>query len=95
VSLDDTDRTPWRDHQAREERRFDRGIHHSDLETERVQYLDMLAEDIAAIEDELAYKRRLYEMAEQEMPEPSTRPSDVRGVKSAGADERETWREVS
>lgn len=58
---------------------------------EQVRYLEDLAEQIAAVEDELVHLRAKYERVEQWQPEPSTRPTDLRGVKSAGADEREQW----
>ncbi len=62
---------------------------------EQVRYLEDLAEQIAAVEDELVQLRARYERVEQWQPEPRERPCDLRGVKSAGADDRETWREVS
>lgn len=58
---------------------------------EQVRYLEELAEEIAALEDELAVKRARYEQVDQWQPEPSVRVVDMRGVKSAGVDDREEW----
>lgn len=59
----------------------------------RDRAMEDLAEEIAAIEDELAYKRAEYARLDQWVPEPSPQPSlDARGLKSTGTDEREAWR---
>lgn len=60
---------------------------------QRDRAMEDLAEEIAAIEDELAHKRAEYARLEQWLPEPEPVPVlDARGLKSAGIDEMEAWR---
>ena len=64
-----------------------------DPAVERDRAMEYLAEEIAAIEDELAHKRAEYARIEQWLPEPAPeRVLDARGLSSAGTDDREAWR---
>jgi hypothetical protein len=102
VSLDDDLRTPWRDHQTR----YDRGVHHAGYEMDAVAELAAADEQILALEEQIRHLRRhgcdCLERAVDELERlrghresVGSWHDDYRGVKSAGADDREAWREVS
>lgn len=60
---------------------------------QRDRAMEDLAEEIAAIEDELQHKRAEYTRLEQWQPEPEReRVFDARGLKSVGTDDAEAWR---
>lgn len=101
MSIDDDLRTPWRDHQDREERRFSQGFHQRD---ERLEEAEYLGNEIAALREQRdfvasgGFLRELDDrilMLEGRYLDVDSWVPDPRLSSSMGVDERESWGDAS